>query len=254
MVFPTSPRLIFDHNPLQEVIWQLRFPKILSIATKPPADFQERIRQRYPLYEAQSGIGLPAEIATAISQAGIQIESGINHRFRTADGSVVVSLADEFVSVSTGQYREWKELRSHIDVAFKALSEVYEPPFFSRVGLRYVNLIKRSALNLQNIPWSKLINAEWLGPLAREELNANVKEFKATTAIQLGDEAGMAKVRFGLENLDTFRIDSDFFLQGQINGQKATSIIDDFNKAIGNLFRAAIREPLRDALGPKRAD
>jgi uncharacterized protein (TIGR04255 family) len=252
MVFPKSPRLIFDNNPLREVIWQLRFPKILSIAAKSPVDFQERIRQRYPLYEAQSG--LPAEIATAISQAGIQIESGISHRFRTADGSVIVTLADEFVSVSTGRYREWKELRLHIDVAFNALCEVYKPSFFSRVGLRYVNLIERSALKLQDVPWDKLINAEWLGPLARQELNAHVKEFKAGTAIQLGKETGVAKIRFGLENLDTFRIDSDFFLEGQINGQKAAGIIDDFNEAIGNLFRSAIREPLRDALGPKRAD
>ena len=44
-------RCIYRSNPLIEVICQLRFPTILSISAREPADFQEGIRQHFPQYK-----------------------------------------------------------------------------------------------------------------------------------------------------------------------------------------------------------
>ena len=47
-MFSNEPRFIYSSNQLGEVICQLRFPDILSIETKLPADFQDAIRAEFP--------------------------------------------------------------------------------------------------------------------------------------------------------------------------------------------------------------
>jgi len=73
-LFPPSPRVIYQHAPLTQVICQLRFPLLLRIESEPPADFQERIRHLFPLLERiqQQIPELPPEIAQII---GIAIKS-----------------------------------------------------------------------------------------------------------------------------------------------------------------------------------
>ena len=46
-----NKRAKYKNCPLVEVIFQLRFPTILSINTKQPAEFQEKIRIDYPYYD-----------------------------------------------------------------------------------------------------------------------------------------------------------------------------------------------------------
>lgn len=46
-----NKRAKYKNCPLVEVIFQLRFPTILSINTKQPAEFQEKIRRDYPYYD-----------------------------------------------------------------------------------------------------------------------------------------------------------------------------------------------------------
>ena len=63
MIFPDTPRETYRHNPLKEVICQLRFPPILKITTASPAEFQEKIRSNFPLYSPESPTeSLPKEI------------------------------------------------------------------------------------------------------------------------------------------------------------------------------------------------
>src|SRR5260370_1097479 len=65
MTFPDSPRVIYNTNPLEEVICQLKFPPILKIESVPPATFQDEIRSTYPLFQDIPGtlIDVPPEIA-----------------------------------------------------------------------------------------------------------------------------------------------------------------------------------------------
>lgn len=249
MLFPESDRVVFERNPLQEVIWQLRFPKILAILAKPPADFQDRVRAQYPIYDTQGSKPSP-QISEVLTQIGLEFEGNMIHRFRSLDRDLTISLSDDFVAVSTTKYRAWPEFRSQIDLAYSTLLETYSPSFFSRVGLRYVNLIKRNDLGLVGVPWKDLINHEWIGPLIGDEMSEAITELRSHTVVRLV-QGGMAKIQYGLQDKDTFRIDSDFFLEGQLDGQEATRVLNDFNSAIGNLFRSSIRERLRGALRPR---
>jgi uncharacterized protein (TIGR04255 family) len=53
---------VFRENAIAETICQLRFPTILSIASEPPAAFQDRLRDAYPVYEREAGLQLPLEL------------------------------------------------------------------------------------------------------------------------------------------------------------------------------------------------
>ena len=52
-MFSQEERCIYGNNQLMEVICQLRFPTILSIDAKEPADFQDAIRDVFPQYEVR---------------------------------------------------------------------------------------------------------------------------------------------------------------------------------------------------------
>ena len=49
-MFSASERVLYGKRQLIEVICQLRFPTILSISAKEPAEFQEAIRAEFPRY------------------------------------------------------------------------------------------------------------------------------------------------------------------------------------------------------------
>ena len=48
MLFSEYARYQYVRSPLVEVICQLRFPAILTINTKEPAEFQEAVRHDFP--------------------------------------------------------------------------------------------------------------------------------------------------------------------------------------------------------------
>lgn len=50
MLFSEYARYQYVRSPLVEVICQLRFPAILTINTKEPAEFQEAVRHDFPRY------------------------------------------------------------------------------------------------------------------------------------------------------------------------------------------------------------
>ena len=85
-MFSQEERCIYQNNQLLEVICQLRFPTILAINAREPVDFQEAIRQAFPIYEKR----MDAPPARVTMQPGQQpkIEQQTpvcNHQFSTPD-------------------------------------------------------------------------------------------------------------------------------------------------------------------------
>lgn len=108
--FPESPRVIYGHSPLAEVICQVRFPTVLRIESEVPADFQDRVRKTFPYFERQPVPGfnqMPPEVARLI---GAQVQT--QYVFRSEDGSYNISLAPDALSVTTTAYKRWEAFRS----------------------------------------------------------------------------------------------------------------------------------------------
>ncbi len=267
MPFPESARLVFGLNPLQEVVCQLRFPTILEIKTSEPASFQKRLKPGYPLYNREEMAGLPAEIRAAVPAdisdilarlpIGRRGEDGV-HKFSTENSGRTISLAPEFLAVTESEYGRWEQFRSEIELAREALEKEYEPAFYSRIGLRYIDIIDREELDLGDTPWSDLIEPPTIGMLGASEVSPKVQEINSVVLVELGDDlvpGGRVRVRHGLMKLenahDVYRVDADFFTGERSNASDVVGILDVFNKVAGNLFRWTITDTLQRALRPK---
>jgi uncharacterized protein (TIGR04255 family) len=248
MTFPNSKRVVFGRNPIAQVICQLKFPPILEILTAPPAEFQKDIRGDYPLYVREDNAGLPREIAEFMAKlpGSGQIAESVVHKFATEDGTRNVALGKDFVSVTATRYERWQRFEAHVSDAIKPLETIYRPAFYTRLGLRYVNAIDRTALGLGNRDWKDLLNAAFVGVLASEQVAGNVVNFQAQTVIDLKDNVPGAFVamRIGLKSdspgRSVFIIDNDFFMEGKTESHDVIKILDEFNHLDGNLFRWAI--------------
>lgn len=216
-VFPAAERVLYDRNPLEEVICQLRFPPILRIASEVPALFQEAIRREFPLYSEDEAIaGLPANLSAELAsllKSNLAGGAETTRRFGSPDGWSV-SLTSEFIALSTTKYTRWEDFRSRLRLPLKALVDVYSPAFFSRVGLRYRDVIRRSALGLESVPWSELLKPQIAAELSDSGLT--ILEAKHQVVVSLGVNRSVRMVH-GLrrptgdpEGEQSYALDSDF--------------------------------------------
>ncbi len=258
MPFPESERVIYHNNPLGEVICQLRFPTILDITAKSPADFQNEIRADFPIYREEGVQEFPEEISELIERMSISTPKPETiHVFLSEDEIRRISLSSGFVAYSEGNYECWEKFRQGIDSARKALQKTYEPAFYSRVGLRYKDVIDRESIGLDGTPWSELLKEPICGILGAIEVGDQVTENRAETLMNIGDViGGMARLLCGTttradDNRQLYLIDSDFYTKEKVKDGDVSDILGDFNRVAGNFFRWAISEKLRDALEPR---
>jgi uncharacterized protein (TIGR04255 family) len=261
MPFPDSPRVIYAQNPLIEVICQLRFPSILLIDSEPPAKFQERIRKAYPLYKenqlADMKLELPPEIVKLSGGAfpASLRTSRVSYDFVSADQIWKVGLTRDFLSLSTTRYERWEDFKAHLLEPLSALIEVYSPSFFSRIGLRYRDLIDRGRLGLKDVPWSRLLKEHIAGELASPEVFRRVVHTGHVSKIRLDDDEGEVLLQHGLpeesEDQLLYLIDSDFSFNGRTEVNDAIAKLDTFNRKSGRLFRWCITQELHDSMEPR---
>ena len=256
MPFPETERVIYKKNPLVEVICQLRFPTILRIDAQAPADFQDRIRSSYPNYQEPTNqqLTLPAGVP---SQLG-QLLRSTPHQFSSEDGSWTVSLSKDFLALITTKYRKWEEFKEQLAEPLKALLDTYQPSFFSRLGLRYRNIISRSDFSLGDEPWSNLLQAHIAGELSSpDDIPLSVEELHKNILVELKQHSAHVRVRHGLATKDengtsekVYFIDNDFYTEEKTEVKDAATALDYFNNQSHRLFRWCIRDTLHTAMEP----
>jgi uncharacterized protein (TIGR04255 family) len=263
MPFPESPRIVFRRNPLAEVICQLRFPPLLTISARDPAAFQERIRGDYPYYRRQVGPVVPPEVSEVLGALKLPgAPELVRHSFATEDkaenAAQEVSLARDFLAVSDRAYTRWERFLAALENARQALEAEYRPAFYSRIGLRYVDLVHRSALGLGAEPWENLFRRELVGALVVPEVKEGVTEFTAAMVLRVSEvQGGLVRILHGLRadpatgQLDTYVVDVDIFTESRSEPADVIRTLDVFHRHAGNFFRWAITDRLRNALEPQ---
>jgi uncharacterized protein (TIGR04255 family) len=255
MTFPKSDRVVYAVDTLDQVICQLRFPPILAIGSEPPSAFQERVRHEYPLYERTESIPAAPEIANLLAQLPVKPPQTVSHQFSTADAARTITLTAEFLAVTETRYDEWPAFRPVLQFAQTALEEIYRPAFYTRVGLRYQDVIDQRALEIAR-PWADLLRASFAGLLGTEFRDA-VRELGEIVLLQLdGAEGAYVRLNHGLaQKADdghvVYLIDADYYREAQHEGSDVLALLDYFREEAGNLFRWAISDELRDALGQR---
>ena len=262
MSFPKTSREIYVNNPLTEVICQIRYPAILEIAAQSPVGFQNSVRMQYPWYEQQNAATLPKDISDVLSGLPIPMPSfpqQPEHHFSTEDKKRSISLTQEFIAVSERAYGKWEDFRTEMVLAEEILRETYSPSFYTRIGLRYIDILNRDDYGLHETPWLQLLNPLFIGMLGSEDLSNEVREFQVETLLRVPNVAGgLVTIRHGLVrdqsgDQQLYRIDADFYTENRSSPENAFAILDRFNEWGGHFFRWAISDKLRHSLQPKKS-
>lgn len=258
-MFSQEPRCIYRRNQLGEVICQLRFPEILAIGANLPVEFQEAIRDEFPIYSVRKENPTP-KLTGVPGNMQLQKQDPVtNYQFASADGVWRVNLTGKFISLSCSRYTRWEDFAKKLDKPLVAFIKIYKPAFFERVGLRYLNFFSRKALELEGTPFSELISPCYLGILGDEDVaegSASRSSVDAELAIRGGCRvkihAGPGLVnRSGQSDRELkFVFDEDLFMSGNVPVNLCAGALQTLHMQADSIFRGAITPLLHRAMCP----
>lgn len=253
-----NKRVIYQKNPLVEVILQIKFPTILSINAKDPVDFQDAIRQEYPIY--QLAIENEQEITLSASNdvmlpSVVQRKQQKNHNFISEDGKYKINLTSSFISISTLAYTQWEDMLARFITPLNKFVEIYQPAFFERIGLRYIDAFSRHQLGVENKKWNELIQPTWLGAISAVS-EERVVGGSVDVEYILDNNISRLKVHAGLGNVNddpepVFIVDSDFIHIQNVKISDFLRIVDYLHENSGKFIRSVITETLHMAMVPE---
>jgi uncharacterized protein (TIGR04255 family) len=245
-------RAIYKKNPLIEVIFQLRFPQLLTIDEKPPSGFQSRISRDYPFLEVANSLPLfvgSNEAKSAPARA---------YTFFSSDKLSKVSLTSSFVSFSTNKYTRWEDFLSSTKAVIKAFRVSFpeHQDNTTRTGLRYRNIIDRASFGLPNAKWDDLINPKLLGLLQSGVIpEETVRSAHCFYTLTLGEVTALFQHGLSSQSdgaTSSYFLDYDFYIEEEtkLSTQQVATRASLLNKWVGPLFRWSITDKLHAALKP----
>ncbi|MDR0890379.1 MAG: TIGR04255 family protein [Oscillospiraceae bacterium] len=259
-MFLETDRVIYAKPQLLEAICQLRFPTILSISAREPAEFQELIRGDFPRY-SRNIENLPPK---AVNQGGkMKLEEQppvTNYQFLSADGKWKVNLTNTFIALATPAYTCWEDFARKLDEVLVQFVKVYKPACFDRIGLRYINAFSRKALDLESVPYAELLESAYLGVMADEDVQEQTivratqdVEMNLSGGCRLKMHAGPGMVKRGnVEDKEIkYILDNDIFMLGNVELRYSAGALNTVHTHADRIFRGAITRRLHEAMEPQ---
>ena len=269
MKIETSERVVYEHNPLAEVVCQVRFEKLGDLDDGETAALQaEFAAVGYPNFSEEVSFGFAQQFGPngVAAQAPVALPQTRIRHFSSADGVWRVSVCSEFVALTCLKYSSWGEFRPRFISVSQAFLRKHPEAKPSRLGLRYKDVVEREPLGLDGVQWHELIAPFLLGPLAPNTLatghtptDDDVGNFLSQTLLRL-DDAMLLLQSSLLASLDgqrrAFLIDADFYNEGDLEPdlltkpEVLTARLESLHASAGALFRRGITERLHRALRP----
>ena len=258
MLFAPYERFHYARSPLVEVICQLRFPTILSIGANEPAAFQEAIRKEFPKYMTRQE-QLPPKVVKNGNTTALETPKPItNYHFISEDGRWKINLTQNFIALSTLAYQRWEDFAIRLDQALAQFIQIYQPAFFERIGLRYVNAVSRKALGLEGQLWDDLIQSQYIGILGEpdvEESEIAKCSLEVDTPLVGGYRmklrTGPGLVGGGKTDKEVkFVLDADFSTAGKMTAEAVPEKLERMHRFAVCFFQGAITKELHEAMGP----
>lgn len=240
------PRLRFERNPLESVVWQMRFPPLLSIDDGAHVGrFQAAIRAEYPLAErgpdAAAG-GRPP------------------WHFRDATDAWTVALHRDSLALETVDYTRFEDFRARLERVLAAAEETLEITHTLRLGLRYVDHIDPPGASTPE-DFARYLNEDLIGVVAGPRLSPYVID--ALQFIRLRISSHEMTVRHGFVGPLTGESDAPFYLMDTdayrhekepYDRSRCMEVVDGFKRHCWSFFRQSIRDELVDYMRPVRLD
>lgn len=236
MTAQTIPSVTYQRSPLLDVTFQVTFPVNLQISSAPPVTFQAKVKSFFPNFSLT--------------------QDKTSYNFLTADQRGQLLLGQESLAVVARQYEGWSPLHQRITLAMEALQTEYPPPYFSRVGLRFRNIIRRSVLGLTDKEWNHLLQRKWTGDLAWSEVAGEMKATHSQILMSLNGAEDLVCIRHGLTPIGQpaqemgYLIDHDFFVNGQLPLDTLAPKLTMYHQAAQRFFKLWVTDTLHQAMQP----
>lgn len=234
----------YKRNFLRQAVCEFRFPTLMEIGEqRPPADFVSALRKEYPHLE------LGNEVTLGIDGGS----NGFNnsHILRSAKLTWTVSLKQSAVSLETTAYTNYAQLRERVLRVVAAASKVIDSDFFTRVGLRYINVI-----DTDEDPANGWVNPELVGPILSGHFEG-IKEYGGK--LQLMAEDGGCLLQHGVRfqeqhggSMPKYMLDIDSF-RNEVPIDSAADALDAMHSQAFDMFDWAIGAKAREQLSAVKA-
>lgn len=142
----------FARNFISQAVCELRFPVLFELdKDKPPTSFVNQLRKSFPVHEPRQEV--------KINMDGRHTHS-IAHYFRGRNGWLI-TLRPSSLVIETSNYESFERFSEQLELLIHAAKPIIDSDFFTRVGLRYTNLLPFGDDSIDE--W---VNADVVRPLA----------------------------------------------------------------------------------------
>lgn len=231
----------YKRNFLRQAVCEFRFPTLMELGDpRPPVSLVTALRKEYPHLE------LANEVTLGIG--GGTPGSNNTHIFRSAKLTWTVSLKQSILTIETTAYTEYAQMKERVLRVVDAASKIIDSDFFTRVGLRYINVIDSGT-----DPRDGWVNPALIAPIDSGNF-LGIQEYAGK--LQLGAPDGGCLLQHGIRikqphsgepvppeyvlDIDTYR--------NEVSLSDTATVLDAMHSQTFELFDWAIGPKARDFL------
>lgn len=142
---PKVASVHYQRNFLEKVVCELRFPTLYGLERgKPPASLANALRKEFPDHAIIDGLNITAG---AVGQ-------DFGYSFANKKRKTSVSFRSSALSIETTAYRSFEDFMNCVLFVAEAAKEAIDSDFFTRLGLRYINVM----------PYERGGISDWINP------------------------------------------------------------------------------------------
>ncbi len=234
----------YKRNFLRQAVCELRFPTLMELGgPRPPAAFVSALRKEYPHLE------LANEVTFGVGMGAGGAESNHTHIFRSSKLKWSVSLKQNALTVETNNYSEYADLKKRVLYVVEAAKAVIDSDFFTRVGLRYINVIECGSED-PTLGW---VNPELVAPLSNDKFSG-VSEYAGRLSL-LAEDGGFL-LQHGLQLVNQgknkplnpdYVVDIDAY-RNEVNVEHVEMAIDIMHAQAFDIFDWSLGDKARSHL------
>ncbi len=252
--FQKISRKVYERNPLDTVVAQLKFQPILRIAAgKGIPEFQDLVRKQFPGYGEGELRSLTVSPDTKVSSKSEKVF----HFVRTDDKTQVQLSADNVV-IESKSHQTRECLLQDLKSVTSSLISTFAPIDTVRFGVRYINLVSLETISSElerDVTWDTVIDKEYL------TIPASVADLRQTTyfnQISSPMTIGAMTLRYGLmkseeDSSTAFCFDIDRYIEGEISLETIGDTLIEFTDDIFSLFSTLPGKDLLDWMSLSKA-
>ena len=162
-------------NFLKQAVCELRFPTVMELGdSRPPAVMVTALRKEYPHLELANQVTIGVGASAGTSNA---------HIFRSSKLNWTVSLNQSSLSIETTAYPGFPQMRERVLRVVDAAAKIIDSDVFTRIGLRYINVI-----DADEDPTNGWVNSALVQPILSGQF-AGIQEYAGRLQL-LADDGG----------------------------------------------------------------